>query len=241
MLTHILASPLSQFLWNVFIWIALIITLYTCNFYYLVVISRHQKKNDFIELKEIPTVTLQLPIYNEKYVAARLIHAVCALDYPKDKLSIQVLDDSTDETQVLLENLVSDYQKKGFDIQHIQRSDRKGYKAGALRNAMKSAKGDFIAIFDADFIPPTWFLKRAMSYFCKPNIGLVQCRWGHVNEKYSPLTKAQALSLDFHFLIEQKAKSNSHLFMSFNGTAGIWRKKCIEDSGGWHTATLVED
>lgn len=241
MLTHILASPLSQFLWNVFIWIALIITLYTCNFYYLVVISRHQKKNDFIELKEIPTVTLQLPIYNEKYVAARLIHAVCALDYPKDKLSIQVLDDSTDDTQDILENLVSDYQKKGFDIQHIQRSDRKGYKAGALRNAMKSAKGDFIAIFDADFIPPTWFLKRAMSYFCKPNIGLVQCRWGHVNEKYSPLTKAQALSLDFHFLIEQKAKSNSHLFMSFNGTAGIWRKKCIEDSGGWHTATLVED
>ena len=241
MFTHIPASTLTQFLWNVFMWIAIIITLYTCNFYYLVVISRHQKKNDSIELKEIPSVTLQLPIYNEKYVAARLIHAVCALDYPKDKLSIQVLDDSTDETQDILGNLVSDYQKKGFDIQHIQRADRKGYKAGALRNAMKSAKGDFIAIFDADFIPPTWFLKRAISYFCAPNIGLVQCRWGHVNEKYSPLTKAQALSLDFHFLIEQKAKSNSHLFMSFNGTAGIWRRKCIEDSGGWHTATLVED
>ncbi|MDR3782890.1 MAG: glycosyltransferase family 2 protein [Candidatus Nitrosotalea sp.] len=241
MLTHALPNTLTQFLWNVFIGIAMIITLYTCNFYYLVVISRHQKKNDSIELTEIPSVTLQLPIYNEKYVAARLIHAVCALDYPKDKLSIQVLDDSTDETQDILGNLVSDYQKKGFDIQHIQRSDRKGYKAGALRNAMKSAKGDFIAIFDADFIPPTWFLKRAISYFCKPNIGLVQCRWGHVNEKYSPLTKAQALSLDFHFLIEQKAKSNSHLFMSFNGTAGIWRKECIEDSGGWHTATLVED
>jgi len=241
MLTHALPNTLTQFLWNVFITIAMIITLYTCNFYYLVVISRHQKKNESVELKEIPTVTLQLPIYNEKYVAARLIHAVCALDYPQDKLSIQVLDDSTDDTQDILENLVSDYQKKGFDIQHIQRSDRKGYKAGALRNAMKSAKGDFIAIFDADFIPPTWFLKKAMSYFCKPDIGLVQCRWGHVNEKYSPLTKAQALSLDFHFLIEQKAKSNSHLFMSFNGTAGIWRKKCIEDSGGWHTATLVED
>ncbi|WP_101477297.1 cellulose synthase family protein [Candidatus Nitrosotalea bavarica] len=241
MLTHALPNTLTQFLWNVFIGIAMIITLYTCNFYYLVVISRHQKKNDSIELKEIPTVTLQLPIYNEKYVAARLINAVCALDYPKDKLCIQVLDDSTDETQDLLGNLVLDYQKKGFDIQHIQRSDRKGYKAGALRNAMKSAKGDFIAIFDADFIPPTWFLKRAISYFCKPNIGLVQCRWGHVNEQYSPLTKAQALSLDFHFLIEQKAKSNSHLFMSFNGTAGIWRRKCIEDSGGWHTATLVED
>ena len=241
MLTHALPNTLTQFLWNIFIGIAMIITLYTCNFYYLVVISRHQRKNNSVELKEIPTVTLQLPIYNEKYVAARLINAICSLDYPKDKLCIQVLDDSTDETQVLLENLVSEYKKKGFDIQHIQRSDRKGYKAGALRNAMKFAKGDFVAIFDADFIPPTWFLKRAMSYFCKPEIGLVQCRWGHVNEKYSPITKAQALSLDFHFLIEQKAKSNSHLFMSFNGTAGIWRRRCIEDSGGWHTATLVED
>ncbi len=241
MFTHAIPNTLTQFLWNIFISIAMIITLYTCNFYYLVVISRHPKKNNSIELKEIPTVTLQLPIYNEKYVAARLVNAVCALDYPKDKLCIQVLDDSTDETQDLLENLVSNYQKKGFDIHHIRRSDRKGYKAGALRNAMKFAKGNFIAIFDADFIPPTWFLKRTMSYFCKPNIGLVQCRWGHVNEQYSPLTKAQALSLDFHFLIEQKAKSNSHLFMSFNGTAGIWRRQCIEDSGGWHTATLVED
>ena len=219
----------------------MIITLYTCNFYYLVVISRNQKKNNSVELKENPTVTVQLPIFNEKYVAARLVHAVCALDYPKDKLCIQVLDDSNDETYDLLEDLILDYQKKGFDIQHIRRSNRKGYKAGALRNAMKLAKGDFITIFDADFIPPTWFLKKTMTYFCTPNIGLVQCRWGHVNEKYSPLTKAQALSLDFHFLVEQKAKSNSHLFMSFNGTAGIWRRQCIEDSGGWHTATLVED
>ena len=238
---HVIPNTLTQFLWNVFISIAMVITLYTCNFYYLVVISRRQKKNNFVELKEIPTVTVQLPIYNEKYVAARLVHAVCTLDYPKDKLCIQVLDDSTDETYDLLENLVLDYQKKGFDIHHIQRSGRKGYKAGALLNAMKNTKSDFITIFDADFIPPTWFLKKALTYFSKPNIGLVQCRWGHINENYSPITKAQALSLDFHFLIEQKAKSNSHLFMSFNGTAGIWRRKCIEDSGGWHTATLVED
>jgi len=238
---HALPNTLTQFLWNIFISVAMIITLYTCNFYYLVVISRHQKKNNSVELKEIPSVTVQLPIYNEKYVAARLVNAVCALDYPKDKLCIQILDDSTDDTYDLLANLVSDYQKKGFDIHHIRRTGRKGYKAGALLNAMKSTKGDFITIFDADFIPPTWFLKKALTYFSKPNIGLVQCRWGHVNESYSPLTKAQALSLDFHFLIEQKAKSNSHLFMSFNGTAGIWRRKCIEDSGGWHTATLVED
>lgn len=242
MFTHAtLPNPLTGFLWNIFIWIAMIITLYTCNFYYLVVIARRQKKNNSIDLKEIPTVTIQLPIYNEKYVASRLVNAVCALDYPKDKLCIQVLDDSTDETHDLLENLVSDYKQKGFDIQHVRRSDRKGYKAGALRNAMKFTKSDFVAIFDADFIPPTWFLKKALSYFCTPDIGLVQCKWGHVNEKYSPLTKAQALSLDFHFLVEQKAKSNSHLFMSFNGTAGIWRRQCIEDSGGWHIATLVED
>ncbi len=242
MFTHAtLPNPLTGFLWNIFIWIAMIITLYTCNFYYLVVIARRQKKNNSIEFKEIPTVTIQLPIYNEKYVASRLVNAVCALDYPKDKLCIQVLDDSTDETYDMLENLVSDYKQKGFDIQHVRRSDRKGYKAGALRNAMKFTKSDFVAIFDADFIPPTWFLKKALSYFCTPDIGLVQCKWGHVNEKYSPLTKAQALSLDFHFLVEQKAKSNSHLFMSFNGTAGIWRKQCIEDSGGWHIATLVED
>ncbi|MDH2907555.1 MAG: glycosyltransferase family 2 protein [Candidatus Nitrosotalea sp.] len=241
MLTHVLPNTLTQFLWNVFIGMAMIITLYTCNFYYLVVIARRHKKNSSIELTETPTVTLQLPIYNEKYVASRLVDAVCALDYPKDKLCIQVLDDSTDETYDLLENLVSDYKNKGFDIHHIRRSDRKGYKAGALRNAMKFAKSDFVAIFDADFIPPTWFLKKALSYFSNSNIGLVQCRWGHINERYSPLTKAQALSLDFHFLVEQKAKSNSHLFMSFNGTAGIWRTRCIEDAGGWHTATLVED
>ena len=242
MLTHaIIPNPLTQFLFSLFMVIAITITLYTCNFYYLVILSRQQKKSKSVELKENPAVTIQLPIYNEKYVAARLVNAVCSQDYPKDKLCIQVLDDSDDDTYDLLENLVVDYQKKGFDIHHIRRSNRKGYKAGALRNAMKLAKGDFIAIFDADFIPPTWFLKKAMSYFCKPDIGLVQCRWGHVNEKYSALTKAQALSLDFHFLIEQKAKSNSHLFMNFNGTAGIWRRRCIEDSGGWHTATLVED
>ncbi len=240
-LTHTLPNPLIQFLWNLFITIAIVITLYTCNFYYLVILSRQQKRSNSVELKETPVVTIQLPIYDEKYVAARLVNAVCALDYPKEKLCIQVLDDSDDETYDILKNLVADYQKKGFDILHVRRGNRKGYKAGALRHAMKFAKGDFVAIFDADFIPPSWFLKKALSYFCKPDIGFVQCRWGHVNEKYSALTKAQALSLDFHFLIEQKAKSNTRLFMNFNGTAGVWRRECIDDSGGWHTATLVED
>ena len=234
-------TPLTQFLFNVFITIAVLITFYTCNFYYLVYLSKQRRKYHKTELLGSPTITIQLPIYNEKYVAARLLDAVCSMDYPKEKMCIQVLDDSDDDTYDILENLVNEYQKKGFDIYHIRRVNRKGYKAGALRNAMKLVKGNFVAIFDADFIPPNWFLKRAIPYFAKPEIGLIQCKWGHVNEKYSALTQAQALSLDLHFLIEQKAKSNSHLYMSFNGTAGIWRKECIEDSGGWHTATLVED
>ena len=223
-------TPLTQFLFNVFITIAVLVTFYTCNFYYLVLLSRHTRKYQKTELLGSPTVTIQLPIYNEKYVAARLVNAVCAMDYPKEKMCIQILDDSDDDTYDILENLVIDYQKKGFDISHICRANRKGYKAGALRSAMKFVKGNFVAIFDADFIPPNWFLKKAIPYFTKPEIGLIQCKWGHVNEKYSALTQAQALSLDFHFLVEQNAKSNSHLYMSFNGTAGIWRKECIEDA-----------
>jgi len=188
-----------------------------------------------------PTVTIQLPIYNEKYVAKRLVDAVCGLDYPKDKMKIMILDDSDDETVELLAKEVNYYKKQGFQIEHIRRGTRKGYKAGALKYAMQITDSEYVAIFDADFIPPNWFLKRAIPHFSKPNIGLIQCRWGHVNENYSTITQVQALSLDFHFLIEQKAKSNSHLFMNFNGTAGIWKRDCIDDAGGWHTATLVED
>ncbi len=241
MLPQSFPNPLTEFLFSVFIGIAILITFYTCNFYYLVFLSKQKHKSQRAELVDPPTVTIQLPIYNERYVAARLVNAVCAMDYPKEKMCIQILDDSDDDTCDILENLVVDYQKKGFDISHMRREKRNGYKAGALRNAMKYVKGNFVAIFDADFIPPSWFLKKAIPYFCKPEIGFVQCRWGHVNEAYSALTKAQALSLDFHFLIEQNAKSNSHLFMNFNGTAGIWKKECIDDAGGWHTATLVED
>ena len=169
-------NTLTQFLFNIFITIAILVTLYTFNFYYLVLLSRQRRKYQKTELLGTPIVTIQLPIYNEKYVAARLVNAVCAMNYPKDKMCIQVLDDSDDDTYNILENLVNDYQKKGFDISHITRENRKGYKAGALRNAMKSVKGNFVAIFDADFIPPHWFLEKAIPYFSKPEIGLIQCK-----------------------------------------------------------------
>jgi len=234
-------NPFSAFVFDLFIISAIIITAYTLNFYYLTFLSARRKEVLTTTELGTPSVTIQLPIYNEKYVAKRLVDAVCALDYPKEKMNIMILDDSDDDTVELLADAVNDYKKQGFQIEHVRRGTRKGYKAGALKYAMQTTDTEFVAIFDADFIPPEWFLKRAIPHFSKPDIGLIQCRWGHVNENYSSITRAQALSLDFHFLIEQKAKSNSHLFMNFNGTAGIWKRTCIEDAGGWHTATLVED
>jgi len=234
-------NPFTQFVLNLFIFCAIVIIGYTCNFYYLWILS--MKRKDVLQTMEngTPSITIQLPIYNEKYVAKRLVDSVCAMDYPKDKMRVMILDDSDDDTVELLADVVNDYKKQGFQIEHVRRGTRQGYKAGALKHAMKSTDTEYVAIFDADFIPPNWFLKRAIPHFTKSNIGLIQCRWGHVNENYSAITQAQALSLDFHFLIEQKAKSNSHLFMNFNGTAGIWKRSCIEDAGGWHTTTLVED
>ena len=234
-------NPFTQFVFQIFLFCAIVIIGYTCNFYYLAFLSSRRKEENTVSEIGEPTITIQLPIYNEKYVATRLVDAVCAQDYSKEKMKIMVLDDSDDETVNMMHKTVLKYQSQGFDISHVRRGTRAGYKAGALKHAMKSTTSDFVAIFDADFIPPEWYLKRAIPHFTNSKIGLVQCRWGHVNENYSALTQAQALNLDFHFLVEQKAKSNSHLFMNFNGTAGIWRKECIEDAGGWHTATLVED
>src|SRR5215217_1279278 len=237
---------ISAFLFVILISIAWIMTIYTLNFHYLSFQSLRnlrQKKNSrkTSNRDSLPVVTVQLPLFNEKYVAARLVDAVCKLDYPIEKLQIQILDDSDDETTAIIRVIVNYYKLKGFDITHIQRPNRSGYKAGALKTGTKYAKGEFIAIFDADFIPESDFLKNAVVNFTDPKLGLVQCRWGHVNESYSTLTEAQAISLDLHFLVEQKAKSLSHLFMSFNGTAGIWRRSCIQDAGGWHANTLVED
>ena len=234
-------NPFTQLVFDLFIISAILITAYTCNFYYLVFLANKRKKIAKPVDIGTPSITIQLPIYNEKYVAKRLVDAVCNLDYPKNQMNIMVLDDSDDDTVDLLEKTVNYYKTQGFQIEHVRRGTRKGYKAGALKYAMQITDSELVAIFDADFIPPTWFLKKAIPHFSKPNIGLIQCRWGHVNEDYSTITQVQALSLDFHFLIEQKAKSDSHLFMNFNGTAGIWKRDCIEDAGGWHTATLVED
>ena len=239
---------LGAFLYVIFLAIGWILMIYTLNFYYLAYYSRNnfrheRKRRQKVELPtNLPIVTIQLPLYNEKYVVKRLIDAVCKMDYPKDRLQVQVLDDSDDDTVDLIKSIVDEYRFKGFDIIHVRRKDRTGYKAGALKEGIKHAKGEFVAIFDADFIPPTWFLKSAIGHFyADPKLGLVQCKWGHVNENYSSLTGAQAVMLDLHFLIEQKAKSLTHLYMNFNGTAGIWRTSCIEEAGGWHTSTLVED
>ncbi|HKB86495.1 MAG TPA: glycosyltransferase [Ignavibacteriaceae bacterium] len=186
-------------------------------------------------------VTIQLPLYNELYVVERLINAVCEIEYPKNNLEIQVLDDSTDETTSITEKIVLEKQKEGFDIVHIRRGTREGFKAGALKEGLKTAKGEYIAIFDADFIPHTNFLTKTLSFFSDEKVGMVQTRWEHINGDYSILTKAQALALDGHFVIEQTVRNKAGFFINFNGTGGIWKRKCIEDAGNWHADTLTED
>jgi len=192
-------------------------------------------------LTEDAIVTIQLPLYNEMYVVERLINAVCAIDYPKDKMEIQVLDDSTDETTSIVAKAVEAKKNEGFDISHIRRGSREGFKAGALKEGMKIAKGEYIAIFDADFIPQKEFLKRTLSYFTDDKVGMVQTRWEHLNGDYSIITKAQALALDGHFVVEQTVRNKSGFFINFNGTGGVWRKQCIEEAGNWHADTLTED
>ena len=188
-----------------------------------------------------PKVTVQLPMFNELYVADRIIEVISQFDYPRDKFQIQVLDDSTDETTELIAKKVAEVAARGINIQHIHRIDRTGYKAGALDAAMDRVEGDFIAIFDADFIPDPDFLQKTMPYFQNDQIGVVQTRWGHINKSYSILTELQAFGLNGHFAIEQGGRSSAGHFINFNGTGGVWRKKCIEDAGGWEHDTLTED
>ena len=213
----------------------------------LVIKYKRYKKQQKLRLAEHstvnfePKVTVQLPLFNEKYVTERLIDCVAALDYPKNKLEIQVLDDSTDETIEITKAKVEEIQKLGIDIIYLHRTDRSGYKAGALAEGTKIAKGDFIAIFDADFLPEKDFIHRMVQPFQDEKVGMVQSRWEHINERYSMLTKLQAFGLDAHFTVEQGGRNAGHHFINFNGTAGIWRKSAIADAGGWQSDTLTED
>ena len=193
------------------------------------------------DITNAPKVTVQLPMYNEMYVAERIIDTTAELDYPRDKFQIQVLDDSTDETKEIIANKVKELAAKGIDIIHIHRTDRTGYKAGALDSAMDKVSGEFIAIFDADFVPDTDFLLKTIPYFQDEKIGVVQTRWGHLNKTYSMLTELQAFGLNGHFAIEQGGRSANGHYINFNGTAGIWRKSCIADAGGWEHDTITED
>ena len=198
-------------------------------------------KFDFTNSKEIPRVTIQLPVYNEIYVMERLLDNIVTLEYPGDKLEIQVLDDSTDESIVTTEKHIKRLQKRGINIQHIRRSNRHGFKAGALKEGLEIARGEFIAIFDADFLPQKDWLLQTIPYFKNAAIGVVQTRWGHINRNYSTLTKIQAFALDAHFTLEQVGRSAKGHFINFNGTAGVWRKECILDAGNWEGDTLTED
>jgi cellulose synthase/poly-beta-1,6-N-acetylglucosamine synthase-like glycosyltransferase len=188
-----------------------------------------------------PRVTVQIPIYNERYVAQRVIDAIVALDWPRDKLQIQVLDDSNDDTVTIVAETVRRYRRAGLEIQHLHRTNRIGYKAGALSEGMRHATGEFVAIFDADFIPEHDFFHRTIPHFNDPDVGFVQTRWGHLNERYSFFTKLQALAIDGHFMVEQFARSREGFLLNFNGTAGVWRVASIIEAGGWEVDTLTED
>ena len=193
------------------------------------------------EVEKWPKVTVQLPIYNERYVIERLIDAVSQFDYPRELLEIQVLDDSTDETQEVASDCVQRHRELGLPITYIHRTNREGFKAGALANGLETAEGELVAIFDADFIPPADFLRRTVPYFIDPKLAMVQTRWSYINRNYSPLTEVEAILLDGHFAIEHSSRYRSHLFFNFNGTAGVWRRAAIDDAGGWQHDTLTED
>ena len=203
--------------------------------------SRHRTMAEPPPPAEWPHVTVQLPIYNELHTAERLLTTVAGLDYPRDRLEIQALDDSTDATCALVAQVVERLHQQGVEIVHITRQDRTGFKAGALAAGMAQAKGELIAIFDADFLPGADFLRRVVPHFADHRVGCIQTRWGHVNRDTSAFTQTQALGSDGHFVVEQGARSRSGLFMNFNGTAGMWRRACIEDAGGWQGDTLTED
>ena len=238
-------TPLETLILVSYFFVLSILAIYGWHRYYLVYLYMKHKGKAPVplpELVDLPRVTVQLPIFNEMYVADRLIDTVCELDYPRELLEIQVLDDSTDETTSIAELAVRRHAARGFNIHYLHRVDRTGYKAGALEAGLQQATGEFIAIFDADFIPSPDFLKRTLPHFSTdPKIGMVQARWGHINQDYSLLTKIQSILLDAHFVLEHGARNRSGCFFNFNGTAGIWRRETIASAGGWQHDTLTED
>ncbi len=225
--------------------VLILLASYGLHRYVLVYLYYKNRKNHTSEPAErfadLPKVTVQLPMFNEQFVAERLIDCVCKLKYPRGKLDIQVLDDSTDETVDVVRNLVERYAALGHPITYHHRTNREGFKAGALAEGMKTAKGEFIAIFDADFLPPEDFLLKVIHHFTDPKIGMVQTRWTHINRNYSFLTEVEAILLDGHFVLEHSGRARSGVFFNFNGTAGMWRRQAIEEAGGWQHDTLTED
>ena len=227
-----------------YFFVLIILAFYGWHRYYLVYMymrNRDKQPRAGAQLSPLPVVTIQLPLYNEMYVADRLVASVCEIDYPRELLEIQVLDDSTDETRGIAEATVRRFASQGFDIKYYHRTDRTGYKAGALEAGLKHARGEFVAIFDADFLPGADFLLRLMPHFADPKVGMVQARWGHINRDYSLLTEVQSIMLDGHFIMEHGARSRAGRFFNFNGTAGVWRRTVISDAGGWQHDTLTED
>jgi cellulose synthase/poly-beta-1,6-N-acetylglucosamine synthase-like glycosyltransferase len=225
--------------------VLILLASYGAHRYVLVYLYYKHKKKRTTEpashFSELPRVTVQLPIFNEQFVVERLLEAVCRLSYPREKLDIQVLDDSTDETEAVARGLVNHYVAQGFPVTYHHRENREGFKAGALAEGMKTAKGEFIAIFDADFVPPEDFLLRTIHHLSNPKIGMVQTRWTHINRNYSFLTEVEAILLDGHFVLEHSGRARSGVFFNFNGTAGVWRRSAIEEAGGWQHDTLTED
>jgi cellulose synthase/poly-beta-1,6-N-acetylglucosamine synthase-like glycosyltransferase len=224
---------------------ALLVALFGANALLLSILHLRRRETDPVQAPEPetwPVVTVQLPVYNELYVVKRLIHAVARMDYPRGRLQVQVLDDSTDETTRLAQAGVAHYRARGLDIELVHRQDRQGFKAGALAHGLESAKGEFIAIFDADFVPPPDFLKQTIPHLvAEPRLAFVQTRWGHLNADYSALTRAQTIALDGHFVVEHLGRNRNGLLMNFNGTAGVWRREAIFAAGGWQSDTLTED
>jgi hypothetical protein len=238
-------GSLGSTIWTISYFIVLIgLSLYGLHRYvivYLFLKNRHRVPQPKAHFTELPKVTVQLPVYNEMYVVERLLKSVAALQYPRELLHVQVLDDSTDETTEIAAKHVAELRATGLDIELIHRDDRTGFKAGALENGLKSCKGEYILILDADFVPAPDMLAKTIHYFTDEEIGMIQTRWGHLNRTYSLLTRVQAMFLDGHLLLEQTARSRAGRFFNFNGTAGLWRRSCIEDAGGWQHDTLTED